>query len=206
MRSDPSSRWVRIPPCSESPGAECFDLTVGAEAGSSSTERCQFEPIRGGGAASGFPTGRCDRGPSSSRGGIARATATTEVVVQATATPDPKPIVPSAVSPTQTPPTPVPTTSVPPTAVPPTTIPPTPAPTELPARSTPAAPTPTNTPEPAVAALPSTPETGSTTAVFPPMVAEQAGGFPAGLIAAIVVAVIIAGGLGFGVWRMLRPQ
>ena len=118
----------------------------------------------------------------------------TEMVVPATDSP-----VPTSVAPTAVPPTPELRAAVQPTAAPPTPLPTRSGP---PTATPPVAPTPTDTPA-AVAAIPNTPVPAATTAV-PPAV-EPGGGFPLWLIAAIVVAVIIAGGLGFGAWRMLRP-
>ena len=156
-------------------------------------------------------------GATISRGTVCRRRAATPTPI---ATPAPESATPAAVSPTPpateaptraavvptqavpvpvTPPAVVPTT-VPPTSSSPTDVPPTAAP---PIVALPEGAAPTNTPAP-VAALPTTPEPPATTAV--PAEVEPGGRFPLWLIVVIATTVIITGGLGFGAWRMLRPE
>ena len=206
-RSDPLSPWVRIPPCSESPGAECFYLTA-VDAGWIVTVRniasfSQYMVV--GPATDSQQVGRATVVRRRRSGGGARATATpapTEVVVQATATPAPTPVVLATALPTAVPPIAVPTPVLPPTAVPPATAPPTAEPAAASATATPAVmPKPTATPA-QVAALPVTIEPPTTAA--PPSVDESGSGFPAWLIAIIAIAAVVVIGLAFGGWRLLR--
>ena len=217
-REDPSDSWTSIPPCEvgSTDEVECFTVSGGLVIIQNIPDFSQFAVVRprpssqvvtptetatppptvippptpgGGGAAT---ITRRRRG-----GSIVRATATPAPMVVATPAPT-KMAVPATVASTAVPPTPELRAVVQPTAAPPT-----PAPTPMAAIVTPTvAPAPTDTPA-AVAAIPNTPVPAATTAV-PPAV-ETGGGFPLWLIAAIFVAVLVAGGLGFCAWRMLRP-
>ena len=218
-RDDPIGSWTSIPPCAGSTG-ECFTVSGCVVTIQNIQKFSQFAVLRprpsppavtptatatppptvippptpgGGGAAT---ITRRRRG-----GSIVRATATPAPVMVATPAPTEM-----AVPATDTPvPTSVASSAVPQTPLLPTVVQPPAAPTTSEPTPTAAivAPAPTDTPA-AVAAIPNTPVPAATTAV-PPAV-EPASGFPLWLIAAIVVAVVIAGGLGFGAWRMLRPQ
>ena len=106
--------------------------------------------------------------------------ATHSVPVTVWAVPDPTPT-----------PEPTPTSTPTPTS-PPTAVPPTPTTTPVPPQATPTvAPTPTDTP-----AGPST--------TAPPQAGDAGGGFQLWLIAAIIVAALVVGGLGIGAWQRLR--
>ena len=223
-REDSGDSWTTIPPCVVGSTVECFTVSSGLVTIQNMPDFSQFAVLRprpsppvvaptatatppptvippptpGGGGAATITRRR-------SRGSIVRATVTrapviaatpapTEMAVPATDTPAPTSVASTAVP--QTPPLP--------TVVQPPAAPATPAPTPMAAIVTSTvAPAPTDTPA-AVASIPNTPVPASTTAI-PPAVAPG-GGFPLWLIAAIVVAVLVAGSLGFGAWRMLRPQ
>ena len=215
-RASAEASWVRIPSCDDSPASECFTIAQYRSGGATITVRniASFSqyvvvqlpaPVTPGGGTSAIV--RRGRGG----GAIVRVTATptpaptviatpalTHPAVQPTNTPQPTPFALTA-TPTLAP------TTVSPTAEAPTVVPPAPesTPVTVVAASLTSTTTPADTPEP-VAAIPNTPVPAATTAV-PPAV-EPGGGFPLWLIAAIVVAVLVAGGLGFGAWRILRPQ
>ena len=208
-RANAEAPWVRIPSCDDSPTSECFAIAPNDGGGATITVRniasfSQYVVVQlPASVTTGDGTATIVRRRRAG-GGIARATATpapvpTQAAVQPTAAPQPTSIAPTATPPALAP------TPVPPTAEAPTVV--QPAPESTPVAAEAASPTPTltpaDTPEP-VAAIPNTPVPAATTAV-PPAV-EPGRGFPLWLIAAIVVAVLVAGGLGFGAWRMLRPQ
>ena len=212
-RSNPAAPWVRIPPCEEAPDTECFYLTADGERWivtvrniASFSQYMVVEPSASVTTGDGTATvvrrrrGRATPTPTPTPVPtvIAATPAPTQVAVPPTDNPQPTPMAPTATPPALAP------TPVPPTAEVTTVV--QPAPESTPVEAAAASPTPTltpaDTPEP-VAAIPYTPVPAATTAV-PPAV-EPGGGFPLWLIAAIVVAVLIAGGLGFGAWRMLRP-
>ena len=210
-RSNPAAPWVRIPPCEEAPDTECFYLTADGERWivtvrniASFSQYMVVEPSASVTTGDGTATvvrrrrGRATPTPTPVPTVIAATPAPTQVAVPPTDNPRPTPMAPTATPPALAP------TPVPPTAEVTTVV--QPAPESTPVEAAAASPTPTltpaDTPEP-VAAIPYTPVPAATTAV-PPAV-EPGGGFPLWLIAAIVVAVLIAGGLGFGAWRMLRP-
>ena len=216
-REDPSDSWTSIPPCVLGSTVECFTVSGGLVTIQNIRDFSQFAVVRprpssqvvtptatatppptvippptpgGGGAAT---ITRRRRG-----GSIVRATATPAPMVVATPAPT-EMAVPATVASTAVPPTPELRAVVQPTAAPPT-----PAPTPMAAIATPTvAPAPTDTPA-TVAAIRNTPVPASTTAL--PPAAEAGGSFPGWLIVVIAAAVIIAGGLGFGAWRLLRPQ
>ena len=219
-RASAEAPWERIPSCEDSPASECFTIAQYRSGGATITVRniASFgqyvvvqlpAPVTPGGGTSAIV--RRGRGG----GAIVGVTATpapaptviatpapTQPAAQPTDAPQPTPVAPTA-TPTLAP-TPVPSTAEAPTVVP-TVVPPAPesTPVTVVAASPTSTPTSADTPEP-VAAIPNTPVPAATTAV-PPAV-EPGGGFPLWLIAAIVVAVLVAGGLGFGAWRILRPQ
>ena len=221
-RDDPSDSWTSIPPCAGST-VECFTVSGGVVTIQNIPDFSQFAVLRPQPSSQVVaPTATATPPPTvipppTPGGGTATITRRRRggSIVRATATPAPMVVATPAPTEMAVPPTytPVPT-SVTPTAVPPTpalravvqstVAPPTPAPTPMEAIIAPTvAPAPTDTPA-AVAAIPNTPVPASTTAL--PPVVETRGRLPAWLIVVIAAAVIIAGGLGFGAWRLLRPQ
>ena len=203
-REDPSDSWTSIPRCAGST-VECFTVSSGRVTIQYIPDFSQFAVVRPRTSSQDVtPTAtitRRRRGvpvtqPTATPAPVVVATPSpTEMALPATDTP-----VSTSVAPTADPPTPELRAAVRPTAAPPTPLP---TRSGSPTATPPVAPTPTDTPA-TVAAIPNKPVPASTTAL--PPVVEAGGSFPAWLIVVIVAAVIIAGGLGFGAWRMLRPQ
>ena len=209
-REDPSDSWTSIPRCEVGSTVECFTVAGGVVTIQNISDFSQFAVLRprrsspvvaptatatpGGTTTVVRRRGRATPTPTPVPTVIAATPAPTQVAVSPTDAPQPTPIAPTAVPPTPTLPT----------VAQPTAAPPTSAPTPMAAIVTPtAAPAPTDTPA-AVAAIPNTRGPASTTALPPAVV--PGGRFPLWLIAVIIVAVLVAGGLGFGAWRLLRPQ
>ena len=223
-RDDPSDSWTSIPPCAVGSTVECFTVSGGVVTIQNIPDFSQFAVLRPqpssqviAPTATATPPPTVIPPPTPGGGGVATITRRRRggSIVRATATPAPMVVATPAptemavpATDTAMPPT-VASTAVPPTpelraVVQSTVAPPTPAPTPMEAIVAPTvAPTATDTPA-AVAAIPNTPVPASTTAL--PPVVETRGRFPAWLIVVIAAAVIIAGGLGFGAWRLLRPQ
>ena len=207
-RADAAAPWDRIPSCEDSPASECFTIAQNGGGGTTVTVRniasfSQYVVVQlpasvttGDGTATVVRRrrGRATPTPTPTPTVIVATPAPTQAAVQPTDAPQSTPMAPTAAP-----------TPVSPTTESPTPVPPTPEPTPVAAVGASPTPTPADTPAP-IAALPGTPAAGPTTGAVPPAVVEQAGGFPAWLIAAVVAAVLIAGGLGFGAWRLLRPQ
>ena len=224
-REDRSDSWTSIPPCEVGSTVECFTASGGLVTVRNIPDFSQFAVLRPRTSSQVVaPTETATPPPTviptPTPGGGGTATITRRgrggSIVQATATPTPMVVatpartemaVPATVAPTAVLPTPLLTPGpVPPTTESPTAVQQTPesAPAAAVAASPTPTPTPADTPAP-VAALPSTPEAGPATTAIPPAV-EPESGFPLWLIAAMVVAVLLAGGPGFGAWRLLRPQ
>ena len=194
-RDDPGVAWTLIPECSDVATGECFTVSGNEVTIRNIGRFSQFAVFGPQSATAGTSDGRTVRRRS-------RPTPTpVPTVIAAT----PAPMMVATPAPTEMATVPSPTAMpeqqpATPTVTPVVAASPTPPPAALPPTNTP---TPTDTPA-AVAAIPNTPVPASTTAV-PPAV-EAGSGFPAWLIVVIAAAVIIAGGLGFGAWRMLRQQ
>ena len=214
-RADAAAPWDRIPSCEDSPASECFTIAHNGGGGTTVTVRniasfSQYVVVQ---LPASVTTGDGTATVVRRRRGRATPTPTptpTPTVIVATPAPSQAAVQPTdapqstPMAPTATPAT-LALTPIPPIAESPTAVPKTPQSTQVAAVAASPTPTPADTRAP-IAALPGTPAAGPTTGAVPSAVVEQAGGFPAWLIAVIVGAVLIAAGLGFGAWRLLRPQ